>query len=154
MKKWYEELDEATKQRIKTYSAFNDWESKDLMLQTLHEAEQKEIEEFKETNHELAELAIARKQENKDLADCNARLLTQATAATKRVVALEQENAELKTDKQYWEQKANRLTTEWGETLDQLAQAKKIIKNILELELLPETKEVKQAEQFIQEEIK
>jgi len=60
MKKWYEELDEATKQRIKTYSAFNDWESKDLMLQTLHEAEQKEIEEFKETNHELAELAIAR----------------------------------------------------------------------------------------------
>ena len=40
-------------------------------------------------------------------------------------------NAELKTDKQYWEQKANRLTTEWGETLDQLAQAKEIIKEFV-----------------------
>lgn len=36
------------------------------------------------------------KQENRDLADCNARLLTQAAAATKRVVALEKENERLK----------------------------------------------------------
>ena len=35
------------------------------------------------------------------------------------------------TDKQYWEQKANRLTTEWGKTLDQLAKAKNLIENII-----------------------
>lgn len=67
MTKRHEELDEATKQRIKTYSAFNDYESKDLMLQTLYEAMQKEIEEFKQTNHELAELSIARNKENEQL---------------------------------------------------------------------------------------
>lgn len=47
------------------------------------------------------------------------------------IAQLEQKNAELKTDKQYWEQKANRLTTEWGVTLDQLAQAKEIIKEFV-----------------------
>ena len=66
-KSWHEELDEATKQRIKTYSAFNDYESKDLMLQTLYEAMQKQIEDFKQTNHELAELSIARNKENEQL---------------------------------------------------------------------------------------
>lgn len=43
---------------------------------------------------------------------------------------LEKENVELKADKQYWEQKTNRLTTELGETLDQLAQAKEIIEEL------------------------
>ena len=49
----------------------------------------------------------------------------------KEIKDLEKENAELKTDKQYWEQKSNRLTTEWGKTLDQLVQAKEIIKQFL-----------------------
>jgi predicted RNase H-like nuclease (RuvC/YqgF family) len=76
-----------------------------------------EIEEFKETNHELAELAIERQKEINELekcrqilsdctdrqrkeihelSDCNSRLLSQAAAATKRVLALEKENAEAK----------------------------------------------------------
>lgn len=59
-KLWYEEIDAATLQRIKAYSAFNDAESKNLMVQTIYEYREKEIEEFKETNHDLAELAIAR----------------------------------------------------------------------------------------------
>ena len=45
----------------------------------------------------------------------------------------EKEIAELKTDKQYWEQKSNRLATEWGKTLDQLAQTKVIIEHQKEL---------------------
>ena len=41
-------------QRIKTYSAFNDAESKNLMVQTMYEYREEEIQDFKETNHELA----------------------------------------------------------------------------------------------------
>lgn len=68
---------------------------------------------------------------------------------------LEKENAELKTDKQYWEQKSNRLATEWGETLDQLAQAKGIIKGLLDLPDLIEDRTsehielIGKAEQFL-----
>lgn len=100
-------------------------------------------------------------QKNKDLADCNSRLLSQAAAATKRVIQQEKENADLKTEKQYWEQKANRLTTEWGETLDQLAQAKKIIMNLRNIITgditIIDTEEkgsfFKQAVEFLKEEI-
>ena len=38
MKAWHDILDGATVQRIKTYSAFNDAESKNLMVQTAMEA--------------------------------------------------------------------------------------------------------------------
>jgi hypothetical protein len=62
MKAWYDEIDSATLQRIKTYSAFNDATSKNLMIQTMYEYREKEIQDFKETNHELAELCIQRKK--------------------------------------------------------------------------------------------
>lgn len=53
-KAWYDDVDAATLQRIKTYSAFNDAESKNLMVQTMYEYREEEIQDFKETNHELA----------------------------------------------------------------------------------------------------
>lgn len=62
MKAWYDDIDAATLQRIKTYSAFNDATSKNLMMQTMYEYREKEIQDFKETNHELAENCIARKK--------------------------------------------------------------------------------------------
>ena len=74
MKEWYNDIDSATLQRIKTYSAFNDAQSKNLMVQTMFEYREKEIQDFKETNHELALESIARQ---------------------KRIVELEKENAEL-----------------------------------------------------------
>ena len=75
-KAWYDDIDAATLQRIKTYSAFNDAASKNLMMQTMYEYREKEIQDFKETNHELAETCIARK---------------------KCIAELEKENAELKS---------------------------------------------------------
>ena len=78
MKAWYDDIDAATLQKIKTYSAFNDAKSKNLMMQTMYEYREKEIQDFKETNHELAETCIARK---------------------KQIAELEKENAELKTKK-------------------------------------------------------
>ena len=61
-KAWYDDIDAATLQRIKTYSAFNDATSKNLMVQTMYEYREKEIQDFKETNHELAETCIERKK--------------------------------------------------------------------------------------------
>lgn len=75
MKAWFDDIDAATLQRIKAYSAFNDAKSKNLMIQTMYEYREKEIQDFKETNHELAETCIARK---------------------KRIAELEKENAEAK----------------------------------------------------------
>ena len=54
MKAWYDDIDVATLQRIKTYSAFCDYKSQNLMLQTLYEAMQKKIDEYKETNRQIA----------------------------------------------------------------------------------------------------
>lgn len=62
MKAWYDDIDSATLQRIKTYSAFNDATSKNLMVQTMYEYREKEIQDFKETNHELAVTCIERKK--------------------------------------------------------------------------------------------
>ena len=66
-KAWYDDIDAATLQRIKTYSAFNDAKSKNLMMQTMYEYREKEIQDFKETNHELAETCIARKKRIEEL---------------------------------------------------------------------------------------
>lgn len=54
MKPWYDDIDAATSQRIKTYSAFCDYKSQNLMLQTLYEAMQKKIDEYKQTNRGIA----------------------------------------------------------------------------------------------------
>ena len=67
MKAWYDDIDCATLQRIKAYSAFNDATSKNFMIQMMYEYREKEIKDFKETNHELAELCIQRKKENAEL---------------------------------------------------------------------------------------
>lgn len=53
MKAWYDDIDTATLQRIKTYSAFNDAESKNLMIQTVYEYREKEIAELEKENAEL-----------------------------------------------------------------------------------------------------
>ena len=78
---WYDDIDAATFQRIMTYSAFNDAKSKNLMMQPMYEYREKEIQDFKETTHELAEICIARK---------------------KRIAELEKENAELKEIAEYY----------------------------------------------------
>ena len=63
MNNWYDDIDVATLQRIKTYSAFCDYKSQNLMLQTLFEAMQKKIDEYKKTNREIAkDFAALRKQ--------------------------------------------------------------------------------------------
>jgi hypothetical protein len=77
MKAWYDDIDCATLQRIKAYSAFNDATSKNLMIQTMYEYREKEIKDFKKTNHELAELCIQRKKHIKDLEKENAELKAQ-----------------------------------------------------------------------------
>ena len=86
MKAWYDDIDSATLQRIKTYSAFNDAMSKNLMVQTMYEYREKEVQDFKETNHELAETCIARKN---------------------RIAELEKENAELKARRPEWHKVAD-----------------------------------------------
>lgn len=53
MKAWYDDIDTAILQRIKTYSAFNDAESKNLMIQTMYEYREKEIAELEKENAEL-----------------------------------------------------------------------------------------------------
>ena len=77
MSNWYDDIDAATLQRIKTYSAFCDYKSQNLMLQTLYESMQKKIDEYKQTNRGIA----------KDYADLQ-----------KQVKELQQENAELKKE--------------------------------------------------------
>ena len=74
-----------------------------------------EIERLKKENAELKEHIKA------DCIDCADYIKNQK---------LKKENADLKTDKQYWEQKGNRLITEWRETLDQLTKAKEILRSL------------------------
>ena len=49
-KAWYDDVDASTLQRIKTYSAFNDAESKNLMVQKMYEYREEEIAELREKN--------------------------------------------------------------------------------------------------------
>ena len=81
MKSWYDDIDAATLQRIKIYSAFNDPASKNLMIQTMYEYREKEIQDFKETNHELAETCIARKKHIDELEKENEQLKQQLAEA-------------------------------------------------------------------------
>lgn len=55
MSAWHDNISPAALQRITTLSAFNDPQSKTLMLQTLYEELEKTIEDYKATNHELAQ---------------------------------------------------------------------------------------------------
>ena len=145
MKAWYDDIDSATSQRIKTYSAFNDATSKNLMIQTMYEYREKEIQDFKETNHELAELCIQRK---------------------KRIDELEKENAELKEKLAGAERTRDNLVQlgfptfqSCREYANKINYAKKILQDYIRINLLPpiernfddEVKLFKQAEQFLKE---
>jgi predicted nuclease with TOPRIM domain len=131
MEAWYDDIDSATLQRIKTYSAFNDATSKNLMVQTMYEYREKEIQDFKETNHELAETCIARK---------------------KRIAELEKENAELK------ERNKELLESCKGATMmyNDLCKAKEIIKSLMlfaEIDCREYEEAYKKAEQFLNNEV-
>lgn len=107
---WYDDIDAATLQRIKTYSAFCDYKSQNLMLQTLYEAMQKKIDEYKQTNRGIA----------KDYADLQ-----------KQVKELQQENAELK--EKLKPENCLKLLAKEGYikfTSDQLTEAKEIIEEL------------------------
>lgn len=123
---------------------------KDPILQQGFEIICKENVELKHNKKTVVHLANCLEEKMKeriaDLEKENAELKKKCyKKAVKDYCKLERENAELKkrlvsaraefqrqyTDKQYWEQKANRLTTEWGKTLDQLTRAKNLIENII-----------------------
>ena len=164
MKAWYDDIDTATLQRIKTYSAFNDATSKNLMVQTMYEYREKEIQDFKETNHELAKTCIERKKRIAELEKENNRLSRKCECLTKNnesiidilndVERLEKENSELK-------EKLNFSTQYYrGEKAQkQLTKAKEILREYIRINLLPpiernfddEVKLFKQAEQFLNE---
>lgn len=55
MSAWHDNISPAALQRITTLSAFNDPKSKTLMLQTLYEELEKTIDDYKSTNHKLAQ---------------------------------------------------------------------------------------------------
>ena len=141
MKEWYNDIDSATLQRIKTYSAFNDAQSKNLMMQTMFEYREKEIQDFKETNHELALESIARQ---------------------KRIAELEKENAELKKQLEMSNKVYNDNLDYSHHIEEQLTKAKELLERLLitscnsdVLNLLPNCSEVLrvrvEAEQFIKD---
>ncbi|MBQ1778282.1 MAG: hypothetical protein IIZ93_09030 [Acidaminococcaceae bacterium] len=110
-----------------------------------------EIEEFKETNHELAELAIKRQKEIDELEKCR-QILSDCTDRKRK------ENAEL-IEKINILENCYRL----GDTITEaykgeLAKAKEIIKGLLDLPDLIEdrtfehTELIGRAEQFLEEE--
>ena len=73
-----------------------------------------------------------------------------------KIQTLEKENAELKEDVKYYEQKHERLVTEWDNAKRQLTKAKEIIKDLLgsentscEEEMFFEIRQ--KAEQFLKE---
>ena len=109
MSNWYDDIDVATLQRIKTYSAFCDYKSQNLMLQTLYEAMQKKIDEYKQTNRGIA----------KDYADLQ-----------KQVKELQQENAELRDDNKVMADNYSKMEQKF---YDNLTKAKENINDLVHL---------------------
>jgi len=113
--------------------------------------------------NELGEKYEKQKEINKDLADCNSRLLSQAAAATKRLVALEKENAELEEElknwKDEWQEQVQKAIDEgYARTQQtiQLTKAKELLAKWVELykpklEGYPITPIQEQTEQFLKE---
>ena len=173
MKAWYDDIDSATLQRIKTYSAFNDAMSKNLMVQTMYEYREKEVQDFKETNHELTETCIARKKriaelekeisillscnncpENKGSYICQKeyedKCLSQKIQYIKE---LQEENAELNKklskaeadyDKMFWNK--NEIISKAKELL------RMVIDSYFHKERFSFEKDLRKAEQFLKEE--
>lgn len=69
MKAWYDDIDAATLQRIKTYSAFNDAESKNLMIQTIYEYREQQLTKAKKIIEELSKSLFLAKGIVRDLID-------------------------------------------------------------------------------------
>lgn len=69
MKAWYDDIDTATLQRIKTYSAFNDAESKNLMIQTIYEYREQQLIKAKKIIEELSKSLFLAKGIVRDLID-------------------------------------------------------------------------------------
>ena len=114
MRPWYDDIDTATLQRIKTYSAFNDPESKNLMVQTMYEYKQEEIAELEKACEETQEL------------------LDRQIEATYK---LDKENAELKS-RDCWKscEYANPKTELIGQHIkdvQNLTKAKELLKKLL-----------------------
>jgi hypothetical protein len=88
MRPWYDDIDTATLQRIKTYSAFNDPESKNLMVQTMYEYKQEEIVELEKrcANYEMT---ISKMEKG----TCD---ICKETEKDKKIEALEQQIEKMK----------------------------------------------------------
>lgn len=142
MRPWYDDIDAATLQRIKTYSAFNDPESKNLMVQTMYEYKQEEIAELEKACEETQELLdkqieatyrldkenaeLKNKLEYRNCVDCS----NHSSKLRMRTLELEKENAELKKLKRECETSLCRA--EYQYNYEQLTKAKEIIKAFLD----------------------
>lgn len=101
MKAWHDDVDAATLQRIKTYSAFNDPESKNLMVQTMYEYRQEEIAELEEKISVL--LSCKNCPENKGGLICAKEYENKCLAQKiEYIKELQEENAELKELLKKW----------------------------------------------------
>ena len=137
---WYDDIDAATLQRIKTYSAFCDYKSQNLMLQTLYEAMQKKIDEYKQTNRGIA----------KDYAD----LQKQVKELKEGLAVGSTWNKALNSMNKALEEERDKYRNMVFDKDEQLAKAKKIIKNLMvfaEIDSREYEKEYKEAEQFLKE---
>ena len=139
MKAWYDDVDSATLQRIKAYSAFNDATSKNLMIQTMYEYREKEIKDFKKTNHELADLCIQRKKENSELKDKLNNLSSVAEVRLANWQRYEKENAELK-------EKLNKATEILKVVLNKWKEERWILQSEKEVKMIENV--MKEAEAF------
>ena len=119
MSNWYDDIDAATLQRIKTYSAFCDYKSQNLMLQTLYEAMRKKIDEYKQTNRGIA----------KDYAD----LQKQVKELKGGLAVGSTWNKGLNSMNKSLEEERDKFRNMVFDKMEQLTKAKKIIKNLLDV---------------------
>lgn len=164
MSNWYDDIDASTLQRIKTYSAFCDYKSQNLMLQTLYEAMQKKIDEYKQTNKEIAkDYADLRKQveELKSIAEFqqSSNMTTHfENKKLKEGLAVGSTwNKALNSMNRTLEEERDKYRNMVFDKMDQLTKAKEIIEKLLDNltaidgEQIRELKVVREAEQFLKE---
>lgn len=136
MTNWYDDIDAATLQRIKTYSAFCDYKSQNLMLQTLYEAMQKKIDE----NRGIA----------KDYAD----LQKQVKELKEGLAVGSTWNKALNSRNKYLEEERDKFRNMVFDKMEQLTKAREIIRDLLSYLYSVEydhVSDLEQAEQFLKE---